>query len=62
MFFTQALFYFQRLQSIGCYVGTSENVLFKLLGNKDHPAFKEVSKLNMTPTADEFGLSQKIDQ
>ncbi|KAJ8704576.1 hypothetical protein PYW07_011764 [Mythimna separata] len=52
----------QRLQSIGCYVGTSENVLFKLLGNKDHPAFKEISKLNTTPTADEFGLSSKVDQ
>ncbi|XP_063898137.1 isochorismatase domain-containing protein 1 isoform X2 [Helicoverpa armigera] len=50
----------QRLQSIGCFVGTSENVLFKLLRDKNHPAFKHVSKLNITPSADEFG--QKINQ
>ncbi|KAL0809711.1 hypothetical protein ABMA28_011221 [Loxostege sticticalis] len=45
----------QRFQSIGCFVGTSENVLFKLLRDKNNPAFKQVSKLNMTPTPDEFG-------
>ncbi|XP_063835874.1 isochorismatase domain-containing protein 1-like isoform X2 [Ostrinia nubilalis] len=44
----------QRFQSIGCFVGTSENVLFKLLRDKSHPAFKQISKLNMNPTADEF--------
>ncbi|CAH0716912.1 unnamed protein product, partial [Brenthis ino] len=45
----------QRLQSIGCFVGTSENVLFKLLKDKNHPVFKQISKLNTTPAADEFG-------
>ncbi|KAJ0170209.1 hypothetical protein K1T71_014137 [Dendrolimus kikuchii] len=53
----------QRLQNIGCFVGTSENVLFKLLKDKNHPAFKQISKLNVKPTADEFGESKlKMDQ
>ncbi|CAH0761638.1 unnamed protein product [Diatraea saccharalis] len=46
----------QRLQNLGCFVGSSENILFKLLRDKNHPAFKQISKLNMTPTPDEFGL------
>ncbi|VVD04937.1 isochorismatase domain-containing protein 1-like isoform X2 [Leptidea sinapis] len=46
----------QRLQMIGCFVGTSENVLFKLLKDKNNPAFKAISKLNSKPTPDEFGL------
>ncbi|XP_073964855.1 isochorismatase domain-containing protein 1-like isoform X1 [Choristoneura fumiferana] len=45
----------QRFQTIGCFVGTSENVLFKLLKDKNNPAFKQISKLNVTPTPDEFG-------
>ncbi|KAF9824804.1 hypothetical protein SFRURICE_019851 [Spodoptera frugiperda] len=49
----------QRLQSIGCFVGTSENVLFKLMRDKNHPVFKQISKLNMVPTSDEFGMAQK---
>ncbi|XP_038217665.1 isochorismatase domain-containing protein 1-like [Zerene cesonia] len=49
----------QRLQSIGCFVGTSENVLFKLLRDKSNPAFKAISKLNTTPTADEFGVNTR---
>ncbi|CAH2084135.1 unnamed protein product [Euphydryas editha] len=35
----------QRLQSIGCIVGTSENVLLKLLRDQNHPAYEQVSKL-----------------
>ncbi|XP_022816988.1 isochorismatase domain-containing protein 1-like [Spodoptera litura] len=49
----------QRFQSIGCFVGTSENVLFKLMRDKNHPVFKQISKLNMVPTSDEFGMAQK---
>lgn len=53
----------QRFQNIGCFVGTSENVLFKLLRDKSHPAFKQISKLNMKPTADEFGeIKLKTDK
>lgn len=36
---------FKRLQQIGCFVTTSESVLFKLLGDKDHPKFKDVASL-----------------
>ncbi|CAG0889011.1 unnamed protein product [Darwinula stevensoni] len=36
---------FQRLQQIGCFITTHENVLFKLIRSKDHPKFKEVQKL-----------------
>ncbi|XP_013183509.1 isochorismatase domain-containing protein 1 isoform X2 [Amyelois transitella] len=49
----------QRLQSIGCFVTTSENVLFKLLRDKTHPAFKLVSKLSREPTVDTLGYDVK---
>ncbi|MCL4122764.1 UNVERIFIED_CONTAM: hypothetical protein GTU68_041536 [Idotea baltica] len=39
---------FQRLQQIGCYISTSESILFKLLKSKDHPKFKEVAALVKT--------------
>ncbi|KAM3955361.1 isochorismatase domain-containing protein 1 isoform 2-T2 [Aphomia sociella] len=45
----------QRIQSLGCFVTTSENVLFKLLKDKDSPAFKAISKLNKEPTVDTLG-------
>jgi len=35
----------QRMAAIGCHVTTYEAVLFKLLGSKDHPKFKELSQL-----------------
>jgi len=34
-----------RLASAGCHVTTYEAVLFELLGSKDHPAFKPLSRL-----------------
>ncbi|XP_026741982.1 isochorismatase domain-containing protein 1-like isoform X1 [Trichoplusia ni] len=52
----------QRFQSIGCFVGTSENILFKLLRDKNHPAFKAISKLNVVPSPDEFGLTVHADK
>lgn len=36
---------FQRLRQIGCYITTSENVIFKLLGGKNHPKFKQILPL-----------------
>ncbi|CAH2229320.1 jg17069 [Pararge aegeria aegeria] len=44
----------ERFHKVGCFVGTAENVLFKLLRDKSNPAFRAISKLNQTPTADEF--------
>lgn len=52
--------YLQRFQSLGCFVGTSENVLFKLLKDKSNPSFKAISKLSTAPTPDEFG-AQTLD-
>ncbi|XP_014286848.1 isochorismatase domain-containing protein 1 [Halyomorpha halys] len=40
---------FKRLQQIGCFIATSENVIFKLLGDKENPHFKEVSALIRQP-------------
>merc|ERR1712179_306105 len=49
----------QRLQQIGCFVTTSENVLFKLLGDKDHPKFKEIAGL-VKATSQPTGLVSRI--
>ncbi|XP_045457760.1 isochorismatase domain-containing protein 1-like [Melitaea cinxia] len=43
----------RRLQSMGCILGTSENVLLKLLGGTKHPAYEQISKLiKSKPTPD----------
>ncbi|XP_073964857.1 isochorismatase domain-containing protein 1-like isoform X2 [Choristoneura fumiferana] len=47
----------QRMQSIGSFITTSENVLFKLMKDKNHPAFKHISKLNKEPTVDTLGYT-----
>ncbi|KAI5637586.1 isochorismatase family domain-containing protein [Phthorimaea operculella] len=44
----------KRMQNLGCHVTTSESVLFKLLKDKNNPAFKEVSKLFKEPTSEVF--------
>lgn len=36
---------FQRLRQMGCFVATAENIIFKLLGDKEHPKFNEVRSL-----------------
>lgn len=36
---------FQRLRQIGCFVTTSENVIFKLVKDKDHPKFNDIRGL-----------------
>ncbi|CAG9573684.1 unnamed protein product [Danaus chrysippus] len=51
----------QRMQSIGCFVTTAENVLFKLLKDKENPVFKSISKMNKEPTLDTFfNITAKI--
>ncbi|XP_053698355.1 isochorismatase domain-containing protein 1 [Sabethes cyaneus] len=47
----------ERLQQIGCFVTTSENVIFKLMKDKKHPAFDKVRHLVREPSAD-TGLSK----
>ncbi|KAG5672192.1 hypothetical protein PVAND_002342 [Polypedilum vanderplanki] len=38
-------FALERLRSAGCFITTYENVIFKLLQDKNHPKFNEVRKL-----------------
>lgn len=39
---------FDRMKCMGCIITTTENVVFKLLGGKNHPKFDDVRKLFMT--------------
>lgn len=36
---------FDRMKDMGCIISTTENVVFKLLGGKNHPKFNDVRKL-----------------
>lgn len=47
----------KRLQQIGCFVTTSESVIFKLMRDKNHPKFDEVRKL-VTGTSVDTGLAK----
>lgn len=40
----------KRLQQIGCFVTTSESVIFKLMRDKEHPKFDDVRKLVIEPS------------
>lgn len=42
----------ERLQQIGCFVTTSENVIFKLMKDKKHPAFDKVRHVVREPSVD----------
>lgn len=46
-----------RLKQIGCFVTTSENVIFKLMQDKDHPKFNDVRKL-VGETSIDTGLAK----
>lgn len=52
---------FQRLRQIGCFITTSENVIFKLLGGKNHPQFSEIRPFLMNKSA-ESGLAMPEPQ
>ncbi|XP_058460001.1 isochorismatase domain-containing protein 1 [Malaya genurostris] len=47
----------ERLQQIGCFVTTSENVIFKLMKDAKNPAFNKIKGLVRDPSADS-GLSK----
>uniref|UniRef100_A0A0P5AD42 Isochorismatase domain-containing protein 1 n=1 Tax=Daphnia magna TaxID=35525 RepID=A0A0P5AD42_9CRUS len=49
----------ERLRQIGCFVSTSENVIYKLIGDKNHPKFNEIRPL-IKDTTVETGLVSKI--
>lgn len=50
---------FERLKQIGCFITTTENVIFKLIGDKDHPKFPEIRPL-IKDTSLETGLLSKM--
>jgi hypothetical protein len=52
-------FALERLRSAGCIVTTSENVIFKLLRDKNHPKFNEVRKLVSEPSQN-TGFTNKL--
>lgn len=39
---------FKRLRQVGCFISTSESIIFKLLQDKNHPQFNEVRQLVKT--------------
>lgn len=53
---------FQRLRQVGCFVTTSENVIFKLLRGKNHPQFAQIKELVRTPTIASCLVSSAFDQ
>lgn len=40
----------ERMRDIGCHITTSENVIFKLLGDAKHKEFKNIQSLVKAPT------------
>lgn len=38
------------MKQIGCHIATSENVIFKLLGDAKHKKFKEIQGIIKSPT------------
>lgn len=48
---------FKRLQQSGCFVTTSESVIFKLMKDKNHPKFDVVRKL-VTNVSQDTGLAK----
>lgn len=47
---------FERMRQIGCFVTTSESVIFKLMKDKNHESFNTVRKFVMN-TSVETGLA-----
>ncbi|XP_076632703.1 isochorismatase domain-containing protein 2 [Colletes latitarsis] len=49
----------ERMRGIGCHIATSENVIFKMLGDAKHKDFKSILNLIKTPSL-EIGLNGKL--
>lgn len=49
----------QRMKQMGCFVTTSENVIFKLVGDKDHPKFNEIRPF-LKDTSNKTGLVSRM--
>lgn len=43
---------FERLKQIGCFITTSENIIFKLLQHEKHPKYDEICELTLSVTED----------
>jgi nicotinamidase-related amidase len=50
---------FERMKNAGAIITTSENVIFKLMKDKNHPKFNEVRKLVTDPSSP-TGLCNKL--
>jgi nicotinamidase-related amidase len=50
---------FERMRNAGAIITTSENVIFKLMKDKNHPKFNEVRKLVTEPSCP-TGLCNKL--
>lgn len=50
----------KRMQSVGCIVTTYENVIFKLMRDKNHPKFNDVRKLIAEPSSNTGLLCNKL--
>ncbi|KAG8228453.1 hypothetical protein J437_LFUL009104 [Ladona fulva] len=50
---------FERLKQIGCFITTTESVLFKFMMDKNHPKFNEIRPL-VKSTTPFTGLSSKM--
>lgn len=48
-----------RMRNLGCIITTYENVIFKLMKDKNHPKFNDVRKLVTEPSND-TGLFPKL--
>lgn len=51
---------FERLRSYGCIITTSENVIFKLMKDKNHEKFNDARKLVTEPSSFPSSLSNKL--
>ena len=46
------MFAFDRMKTAGAFLTTSESIILGLLGGSDHPKFREVQKLILSPAPD----------